>query len=472
MTADHENPVFGPQGATCGVIGMRRSVAVRGPLAAALAAGLLATFASGCDDASSAPSPAALTDPSTPASATLSALPELALSFEAGDSRTERRIGAAQRAVREHPDTIEAYTALASALLMRRRETSNAVFATYAQDVLTAASRRAPSNPQVGLLTTMLLLDQHRFTDAAEKARLLSIALPNDPTPHLLLGDALLELGEYDGSADAVQDAMNLRPDLRSYNRAAHMRWLYGDFDGALTVMDLAIGAGSSRDPEGQAWCFADLGTMYLARGDARRAAASADRALVLLPNYVPGMVVRAKALAAQGSVSDAIAIMSDAVERRPSAEDLLTLATWLADTDRESEAAQRRSQAQRLSEDDPRPMAHFLARMALRPAEALALAQRELDARHNIAAHDTYALALLRNGRFAEAGRSMEQAMALGTKDADLHLHAGLIQAAAGQPAAARSSLTRALDLNPSVDPTLVAELRQDLLRQDLGDA
>lgn len=472
MTADHENLVRDPQGSACGVTGLRRSVLRHGPVAIALGAGLLAVLASGCDETSGSVSQPMVGDTSTPSCTPPAALPELALSFQAGDSATERRITAAQNAVREHPNTIEAYTALATALLMRRRETSNAVFATYAQDVLTTASRRAPGDPQVALLTTMVLLDQHRFTDAAEKARLLTAALPNDPTPHLLLGDALLELGEYDDSADAVQDAMNLRPDLRSYNRAAHMRWLYGDFDGALTVMDLALGAGSSRDPEGQAWCFADLGTMYLARGDARRAAASADRALDLLPKYVPGMVVRAKAMAAQGLVDAAIATMSDAVERRPSAEDLLTLAAWLTQANRQPEAAQRRSQAERLSKADPRPMAHFLARMALRPADALTLAQQELAARHNIAAYDTYALALLRNDRLDEASHAIGQAMALGTKDADLHLHAGLIQVAARKPAAARASLTRALDLNPNVDPTLVSELRQDLLLQDLGDA
>ncbi|MEM6996212.1 MAG: hypothetical protein AAF721_37240 [Myxococcota bacterium] len=441
----------------------------RAAAAVAVLASVLSLGACACGEATATdkakPTAAAaeVATPVTPDTAT----PELALSLSADDSATGRRIAAAQAAVREHPDVIEAYTALASALLKRRRETSNAVFLTYAQDVLTAAERRAPGDAAVGLLTAMVLLEQHRFLDAADKARRLAVALPNDPTPHLVLGDALLELGEYEASADAVQAAMNLRPDLRSYNRAAHMRWLYGDFDGALTIMDLAIDAGSARDPEGQAWCFADLGAMYLAQGDARRAAASADRALTLLPGYVPGLVVQSKAQAAQGDAAAAIATLSDAVERRPAAEDLLTLSEWLDDAQRPEEAAQRRQQGQRLAEDDPRPVAHFLARHDERPDEALRLAELELAARKNIAAHDTHALALLRNGRLVEASAAMDKAMALGTLDANLLLHAGLIQAAAGDPGRAKTSLSRALSLDASVDPRLVAELRKDL-----GDA
>ena len=401
-------------------------------------------------------------------SPTQAGLPELALSFEPGDTPTERRIAAAQDAVREHATEPTAYVALAASLLKRRRETSNAVFATYAEDVLRSAASLSFEDPhdraQIDLLSTMLLLEQHRFEDAAEKATGLTVVLPNDPTPLLLLGDAKLELGEYDLATDAYQEAMNLRPDLRSYNRAAHMRWLYGDFDGAKTIIDLAIDAGSARDPEGQAWCFADLGAMYLARGDARRAAAAAERALMLVPEYGPGTVLEAKTQAASGELSAAIETLSAAVERHPSVEDLLLLSEWLDQAQRPTDAQTRREQAERLVDDDPRPMAHYLARHGLRSTEALALAERELEARKNIAAHDTHALALLRNGRVMAASLAMERALALGTQDADLTLHAAMIQAAGGEHQRAQATLDRALKLNPDVDPRLVAELRTTL--------
>jgi len=407
-------------------------------------------------------------DPAPAATTTQAGPPVLALAFEAGETPTERRIAAAQQAVREHPNEPTAYVALAATMLKRRRETSNAVFATYAEDVLQSAASLTFEDPhdraQVDLLATMLLLEQHRFEDAAKKATGLATVLPNDPTPRLLLGDAKLELGEYDAATDAYQEAMNLRPDLRSYNRAAHMRWLYGDFDGARQIMDLAIDAGSARDPEGQAWCFADLGAMYLARGDARRAAAAADRALMLVPEYGPGSVLRAKTQAASGELSTAIETLAAAVERHPSVEDLLLLSEWLEQAERPAEADQRLAQAERLVEDDPRPMAHYLARRGERSQDALRLAERELEERDNIAAQDTHALALLRNGRVVAASLAMERALALGTKDADLTLHAAMIQAAGGEHQRARATLDRALELNPDVDPRMVAELRTTL--------
>ena len=72
-------------------------------------------------------------------------------------------------------------------------------------------------------------------------------------------GDALIEMGDYDAAADAYQKMVELRPDLASYNRAAHYRFLFGDTSGAIRIMKQAIEAGSS-SPENVAWCMVDLG--------------------------------------------------------------------------------------------------------------------------------------------------------------------------------------------------------------------
>jgi Tfp pilus assembly protein PilF len=54
-----------------------------------------------------------------------------------------------------------------------------------------------------------------------------------------------------------------------------------------------------------------------------------------------------------------------------------------------------------------------------------------------------------------------MAHALALGTQDAMLHYHAGMIDLATGDTAAARSHLTRALAINPSWHPTQPARAR-----------
>jgi Tfp pilus assembly protein PilF len=57
-----------------------------------------------------------------------------------------------------------------------------------------------------------------------------------------------------------------------------------------------------------------------------------------------------------------------------------------------------------------------------------------------------------------------MHAALRLGTRDAQLYYHAGMIAQAAGEKAAARDYLQRALQLNPQFDPLQAAMARQAL--------
>ncbi|MBA3466107.1 MAG: hypothetical protein H0T21_01770 [Gemmatimonadaceae bacterium] len=51
-------------------------------------------------------------------------------------------------------------------------------------------------------------------------------------------------------------------------------------------------------------------------------------------------------------------------------------------------------------------------------------------------------------------AGRAAMQALRLGTEDASLYFHAGMIERALGNKAAARDYLERALTINADFDP------------------
>lgn len=428
-----------------------------------LIVGLLAV--TGCNNAAGErPESAASALAGAPAAAAPIERAALALAYEPSEAPTDQAIARAQDALRTSPDSLEAHLSLATLLMRRGRETSGAVYRVYADDVLVSARSVSPSSPRVRVLGTMLLLDEHKFEAAARAAEELAGMLPSDPTPRMLLGDASLEMGQYERAADAYQEAIDLRPDLRSYNRAAYMRWLYGDFDGALEIMELALDAGSLRDPESMAWCFTDLGGMYLRRGDEPRAVAAAERALRLVEGYAPAQALQSRALARQGKTDDAIKLLESAVSVRASAEDYLRLSELYATADRPTQAQEARDEADKLGAHDPRPLAEYLARRGEAPDTALALAEQEFDARQNIWAYDTLALALARSGRISEARGAMETAMALGTEDAEFHLHLALIEWKDGSPDMARESLERALSIDPKADPILVEELRSGL--------
>ena len=72
----------------------------------------------------------------------------------------------------------------------------------------------------------------------------------------------------------------------------------------------------------------------------------------------------------------------------------------------------------------------------------------------------DAYAWALYHNGRYAEARQTIEQALAVGPVAPDLHYHAAMIAAAAGDSAQAERHLDAALRLAPRHE--LAAEARR----------
>ncbi|HEU5056841.1 MAG TPA: tetratricopeptide repeat protein, partial [Kofleriaceae bacterium] len=205
----------------------------------------------------------------------------------------ELEIRRAQDAVRAAPDQASGYARLARAFLVRRRETGDARLNGHAQDALLAAQARDPHDPEVMTIAILDLHDRHRFREALAAARELVRARPGDATGHLLEGDAALELGDYEGAAAAFQRALDRALDLRTYSRGGTLRWLNGDVDGALELMDMAIGAAGPKSREPAAWCWVEVGEMLRRRGDQRRAAAAAERALALVEGYLPARALR-----------------------------------------------------------------------------------------------------------------------------------------------------------------------------------
>ncbi len=78
----------------------------------------------------------------------------------------------------------------------------------------------------------------------------------------------------------------------------------------------------------------------------------------------------------------------------------------------------------------------------------------REYEVRRDIYGADAVAWTALKAGKINEAQTAMRDALRLGTRDARLFYHAGMIARAAGEVSAARDYLQRSLALNPQFDP------------------
>jgi tetratricopeptide (TPR) repeat protein len=80
------------------------------------------------------------------------------------------------------------------------------------------------------------------------------------------------------------------------------------------------------------------------------------------------------------------------------------------------------------------RELALFYADQDMKLPEALELARKELEVRHDIYTWDTLAWVLYKNGRYQEASEAANNALALHTNDSLLLFHAGMICHSLGQ--------------------------------------
>jgi hypothetical protein len=90
--------------------------------------------------------------------------------------------------------------------------------------------------------------------------------------------------------------------------------------------------------------------------------------------------------------------------------------------------------------------------------------ARAELSVRRDVYGHDALGWALLADGQARLAVREADAAVALGTDDPRLLVHAGLIHAAAGHGGRAATLLTAALEQSPAFDPLLADRARKAL--------
>jgi tetratricopeptide (TPR) repeat protein len=372
-------------------------------------------------------------------------------------------IAALERRLSSDPTDGAAAARLADALMRQARATSNAGLVVQAEAALRAALTARPSYEAQRMLGAVLA-SQHRFRDAiaaAERARAME---PDDTWNEGVIGDAHLELGEYDAAFAAFDAMMRRRPSAAAYGRASYARELQGDLPGALRLMQMALDATSAHDPESQAWHHAQVGDLYFQMGrlaDAEREFRYADFTFAGHPLALAGL---ARVDAARGDLSSALARYAslDAAGALP--EYAARMAEIEQALGRTAEATRHFALAERGWRDDtPEPvhLARLLAREPGRAADALATAERAAQARQDIFTMDAVAWAAFRAGRLPRAVEASRAALRTGTRDRAILYHAAAIAAAAGDRSRARDLAARALDGFPSFDPVLAPEAR-----------
>ena len=219
-----------------------------------------------------------------------------------------------------------------------------------------------PGDPAALLLRGHVLHQMHRFREAEAIARRL-VASREFVLDYGLLGDALMEQGRVAEAAEAYQKMIDLKPFYQSYTRAAHLRWLRGDLDGAIDMMRAAVKAASPRDPESIAWAYSRLAVYELQRGRLAEAGHMADASLRTMPDYAAALLARGRIQLAQKKPVEAVETLTRAARLNPLPEYQWALADALRELDRTDEAAVLESQLVREGVvADPRTLALYLS--------------------------------------------------------------------------------------------------------------
>jgi tetratricopeptide (TPR) repeat protein len=272
-----------------------------------------------------------------------------------------------------------------------------------------------------------------------------------------LLTDANVELGNYKDAEDSVQWMLNLRPgNLPALTRAAHLRELFGDAEGAYELMDMAYQSTPPTETAERAQILTQMGYLRLASGSTEAAERLFQQALTSFPGFPSALENLAQVRITQKRYDEAVALLERRDQAAPHAESLYDLAEALQLAGRDKEAKktfadfETKSLAESLRKDNSnRQLVFYYADHAHRPAKALRVAQQEYAWRHDVYTLDAYAWALHVNGQDAEARKQIETALAVGIRDSRIFAHAGEIALKLGDRAAAQSCLHEAVSLH-----------------------
>jgi tetratricopeptide (TPR) repeat protein len=290
-----------------------------------------------------------------------------------------------------------------------------------------------------------------------------------------MLGDALLELGDYDAASAAFARMRQLDPSsVTTETRWARLAMLRGEANEATRHYTIALNLALNAAPvsrETVAWCRWQLGETAFAVGDYQKAEQHYRDALITFPDYYRALFGLGRARAAQNDLAGAIEQIERAVRRLPDPVYVGALGDLYKLTQREKEASTQYDLVAHIARLNQlngtlynRQLALFQADHDMNAEEAYASAQKEFEARKDIYGADAVAWTALKAGKVAEAQAAIKAALRLGTRDARLFYHAGMIARAAGDRLTARDYLQRALKLNPQFDPLQASIARKTL--------
>ncbi len=361
------------------------------------------------------------------------------------------------------PGDYAIYTKLGSLYVQKARETGEIAYYDLAEQALRKSLElKSDGNYQAHTYLAVVFQVKHQFRKAVTYAERAITMAPADSYAYGILGDAYREQGEYAQAANAYDKMLRLEPSLFSYSRLSLLQWLRGETDGAVQSMRQAMQLGIKRDRPNEyiAWAQMQLGDIHFSAGDLPKAEEQYAASLNAYPGYHASTFGLANVRVAQGRYPEAITLYEKALGIIELPQYTAALGDLYMKLGRTKAAQKHYDRVRDIGQLNPinkvvynRALAYCYADHDMNVQGALARARRELQTRKDIYTYDVLAWALFKNGHPHEALLAMTEALKLGTKEARLFFHAGMIHHHLGETEKAQTYLTRALATNPYFD-------------------
>jgi tetratricopeptide (TPR) repeat protein len=397
---------------------------------------------------------------------------EIATRLTAGpETATKKKIEQALSRL-ERRASSDSWLALGHILVTHVRESQDMSFARLIEKTYEQAYRLDSTSADALAGMAWAAAACHRFDDTVTWATLALEKDPEQAEAHAVLGDAAVELGRYELACHHYQKMLDLRPDLGSHSRGAHLLYLTGQTADAFRLMETALKMAGGRG-EARAWCIKEYASMLTREGRASDALSLIREARQT--DARNPLLIAAEGLTrmANGDLNAADELLREYLTLALPTHEVLVALHDLArarnDFEMSDRYAARVYQLHRELSDQgvlggEGQLARFLADRGDRLEEAVQLAAREYSHHKTQYAADTLAWAYYRFGDVNNAAKLVPAVLKYRAADPSVHYHVGLIQAAAGEHASAREHLAEALRRGPHFNPVHAATAARKL--------
>jgi tetratricopeptide (TPR) repeat protein len=385
-------------------------------------------------------------------------------------TETDKRITALQNQVKDAPADSASYDRLGAAYLQKARETGDLAYYELADKTLNqslALPRKNFSAVDTLVDLSLVYMGEHRFMDALSFTQQAIAMGAGDLVAFAIEGDAYTDMGEYEKASNAYNTLRTfagatsspLNVTYVADSRVSYLKFLNGDTAESIRLLKQSLLAAMQLNipKENLAWLYYELGERYFQQGDLENAGKAYSAALGSDSNHYRSLAGLAKVRVAQENFDEAIRLYKLSIDIVPFPQYIADLGDVYLRTGNRMDAQQQYDMVEYigyLSKVNQvlnnRELALFYADREIKLPQALDLARKELEVRHDIYTWDTLAWVLYKNHQLPEARQAIDKSLSLQTKDSILCFHAGMIERALGNDEAAESDLNLALKINP----------------------